>query len=189
MRPALPRLVLMTDAARGDAAASLAALPRGAGVIFRDYERPDRAARAADLRAKAKARGLLFLVGGDPRLAARVKADGFHAPQRRAHLIPLARRLCPRGLVTLAVHDAPGLALARRYRPDAILVSPVFATPSHPGAPTLGPLRFTALATAAPVPVLALGGVTAETFKRLRAARPHGFAGIGFAQKPNEISV
>ncbi len=181
MPPALPRIWLMTDDTRGDAATAMARLPAGAAVIFRHYAHTEREALGAALRELARRRRLIFLVAGDPRLAARLHADGFHAPQRLAHRIAAARWLLPRGIVTMAVHDAPGLAAARRYRPDSILISPAFATASHPGAVALGPVRFAALAQAAPMPVIALGGMSASALTRLKDARPHGFAGIGFA--------
>ncbi len=180
MPPSLPRLWLMTDETRGDAAAAMARLSPGAAVVFRHYGAPDREALGAQLRALAHARGHLFLVAGDPRLAARLHADGFHAPQALAHRIPLARRLLPRGLVSMAAHDARALVTAQRYAPDSILVSPVFSTSSHPHAATLGPLRFAALTHATPIPVIALGGMDAARFARLKASRAHGFAGISF---------
>ncbi|MFT3810324.1 MAG: thiamine phosphate synthase [Micropepsaceae bacterium] len=181
MPPALPRLWLMTDDARGDAEAAMARLPQGAGIIFRHYAAPDREAIGARLHSLARTLGHLFLVAGDPRLAARLDADGFHAPEALAHRIVLARRLLPRGIVTMAVHDARGLTAAKRYAPDSILVSPVFATASHAQARTLGPVRFAALAHASSIPVIALGGMNAARFGRLNGSRAHGFAGISFA--------
>ncbi|WP_343868577.1 thiamine phosphate synthase, partial [Caenispirillum bisanense] len=59
---------------------------------------------------------------------------------------------------------------------DAALLSPVFPTRSHPGAATLGPWRFSLWAGAARLPVVALGGVTAATARRLGHAA--GTAGI-----------
>lgn len=181
MAHALPRIWLMTDDARGDAEAAMAALPAGSGVVFRHYKAADRAALGARLHGLARRHGLLFLVAGDPRLAARLDADGFHAPERLAHRIPLARRLMPHGLVTLAVHGRKGLETARRYGPDSIFVSPVFATKSHAGARSLGPVRFAALAQGAAIPVIALGGMTARRFGRLKGSRAHGYAGVTLA--------
>lgn len=96
MKP-VPPLWLITDDTRGNAEAAMDRLPKGAGVIFRHYAAPGRAALARRLRARAQQRGLLFLVAGDPRLAAVVGADGFHAPQALAHRLPSARRLLPGG--------------------------------------------------------------------------------------------
>ena len=45
---------------------------------------------------------------------------------------------------------------------DAVFLSPVFATTSHPGAASLGPLRAAMIAAHEQVPVYALGGVTAR---------------------------
>lgn len=188
MKP-IPPLWLMTDDARGDAEAAMERLPKGAGVIFRHYAAPDRAALAQRLRAKARCLGLIFLVAGDPRLAARVGADGFHAPQALARRIPAARRSMPGSLVTLAVHDAKGLHAAQQFGADAVLLSPVFPTQSHPGTRTLGTVRFAALARRAGRPVIALGGMSGDRFRALNGSGAIGFAAIGALQNPNETSV
>jgi thiamine-phosphate pyrophosphorylase len=66
-------------------------------------------------------------------------------------------------------------------RAAAALVSPAFATASHPGAPGLGPLRWAALAARAPrgLAVVALGGLTSQTAARLPRCRLAGLAAIG----------
>lgn len=179
-RGTLPSLFLMTDESRaGDLEAALHGLPRGAGVIFRHYGVPDRAALALRLRRLARARGLVFLVAGDARLAARVRADGFHAPEALAQLIPAARRAMPGGLITAAAHGEQGLISANHYGADAALLSPVFPTQSHPGAPALGPVRFAALASRSALPVIAMGGIDAMTARRLTGMQIAGFAAIG----------
>ena len=63
-----------------------------------------------------------------------------------------------------------------------MLVSPVFATASHPGAAPLGVLRVSALATHARrqgLAVYALGGITPASFARLRHLPLAGYAAIG----------
>ena len=61
-----------------------------------------------------------------------------------------------------------------------MLLSPAFATASHPGAPGLGPLRWAALARRAPagVAVVALGGVGSGTAGRLPRRWLGGFAAV-----------
>jgi thiamine-phosphate pyrophosphorylase len=163
----LPALLLLTDEVRlPDPLAAAARLPRGAGVILRHYGAPDRAALAARLAALCRRRGLLLLVAEDWRLAAAVRADGVHLPER-----PQRRfRGRPGWLVTAAAHSAPALIRAARRGADAALLSPAFPTRSHPGRPALGPARFARLAHAAPLPVYALGGVDERTAARLRGA-------------------
>lgn len=188
-RPPLPTLWLMTDETRGDAAAAMHALPRGAGVVFRHYGAPDRAGLGRALRAIAASRGLVFLVAGDVKLAAALKADGFHAPEALIHRAGAARRMMPHGLVTAAAHGIPGLVAAEKAGVDAVLVSPVFATASHPGSRPLGVIRFAALARQAAMPVIALGGMSADNFTRLTGIAVSGYAAISALQKPNENSV
>lgn len=64
--------------------------------------------------------------------------------------------------------------IRRATRADAIVLSPVFATRSHPGVAPLGSVRFRLLAQRAATPVIALGGMTA----RRAAALGTGWAAI-----------
>ena len=83
-------------------------------------------------------------------------------------------------MLSLAAHGgAAGAARVRRLRPDLVLLSPLFPTASHPGAPALGPLRWQAAARRlGGVPVVALGGVAAGTAARV-PRRAAGVAAIG----------
>lgn len=164
----LPRLWLISDA-RNDAALALALarLPRGSGLIFRHYHLGDAARyqRYRTLRHVAQARGHIVILADRARTAHAWRADGsYGAP----------RALAPRraGQIRLATaHNAGEIAAANRAGADAILLSPVFATRSHPGAAYLGPVRFRLLARLARMPVIALGGMTPRNARRLCWAR------------------
>jgi thiamine-phosphate pyrophosphorylase len=187
----LPRLYLLGDPQRlPDPRAAAARLPRGAAVLARGLA----PAVLAGLAAIARQRHLILVVAGDGRLALRYGA-GLHLPDRRATagLLPflLARRRRPL-LLTLAAHGRAGLARARRLGADAVLLSPVFPTASHPGAPALGPLRWAALARSARghangdagQAVVALGGVGAANAGRLPRWTA-GFAAISGLGHPS----
>lgn len=161
---------------------ALRRLPQGSAVILRHYEWPygRRLALARAVADLCRQRGLTLLVAGDARLARAVGAAGVHLPQE---LLPLATGLRRQfGMVTAAAHDAGAVA---RAGVDAVLISPVFATASHPGAEGLGAVRFAALAHKARrkgLQVYALGGMNAATSRRLKAVAIAGIAGIsGFA--------
>ena len=57
-------------------------------------------------------------------------------------------------------------------------MSPIFATRSHPGNRTLGPVRFGLLARRSKASIVALGGMDGRRARRLRALGATGWAGI-----------
>ena len=172
-RQPLPRLWLMTDErVGGDLLAALERLPRGSGVIFRHYATPpaERRRLFETVRAVTRRRRLLLLLAGSPREAIAWRADGVHG--RSGH-VRTARRL----MRTAPAHGRREAIGAARVKADLILLSPVFATRSHPGAKSLGPIRF-GLACAKRCGIIALGGMDAQRFKRLRALGAYGWAAI-----------
>lgn len=180
-RHPVPRLLLISDA-RNDAflARALARLPgkgrgggqggrRGgaSGLVFRHYhlDPPARARRFAALRKLARAHGVMLIAAGPP--CGRGAQGRYGAPGT------LARVPGPQsGLRLATAHNGREIGQAVRARADAVLLSPVFPTRSHPGGRVLGGLRFALLAARCPLPVLALGGMDAARARRLVA--PHG---------------
>lgn len=163
----LPDIWLVSDA-RNDAMLEsvLVNLPRGSGFIFRHHHLApkERRARFDALQRLARRRDHVIILAADGRTARRWGANGaYGAPARLAG--------GPAGLRLISAHSLREIAEAQRARADAILLSPVFATRSHPGAPSLGPLRFARLAAHAQTPVIALGGINPSSARRLLAGR------------------
>lgn len=147
-------LVLFTDDRDADWAAAVRRLPRGALVVVRARDTARRARLAESLAPHA---GLL--IADDPVLAEEIGL-GLHLPERRMREAPHWRARHPGWIITAAAHSLAALMHTRAL--DAVFLSPVFATASHPGAPHLTPVRAGLIAAASPVPVYALGGVTAR---------------------------
>lgn len=166
-------LILVTDDRYADWSAAARRLPPGSLVIARAKTGGARAALAQSLAAISHIR---LLIAGDAALAADIGADGLHLPQARAREAGHWRARFPDWIITAAAHDPAAVRQMRHA--DAVLLSPVFPTASHPGAAALGPLRAAAIAAAAPVPVYALGGVDAKSAARLGPAFS-GLAAIG----------
>ena len=164
LQKSLPGLWLLSDERNdGDLEGALRRLPRGSGFIYRHYHLPDpdRYHRFYALRRIAKSRGHLVILADSALTASDWGADGVYGA-------PLA--LWPRraGLLQLATaHNLQEIAAAKRKGADAILLSPVFPTRSHPGGTVLGPVRFRLLAQHSRVPVIALGGMSAAHAERL----------------------
>ena len=172
---------MMTDSDRGpDPLAAIAALPRDSAVILRHYDARDRISLARSLAVLCRRRHVRLLIGGDPRLASAVGADGLHVPEWMARRGPGAWRCWqrPDWTVTAAAHSVAGLWRAATIGADAVSLSPVFPTASHPRAGPIGALRFAAWCRLSPLPVYALGGVSAKGIRRLATSGAAGFAGI-----------
>ena len=146
--------------------------------MFRAFGAPDAVERGRRLRAIAKARGLILLVGADEALARAIGADGVHLPQRLAFRAGALRRRNPLWIVTAAAHGRRAILAARRAGVHAVVVSPVFASPSPSAGRPLGTARFADLARAAGVAVYALGGVNEKTAPRLLGSGAVGVAAV-----------
>ena len=164
-------LVLMTDDRNADWAAAALALPHGSVVVVRARDATRRRALAEELSGLAT-----LLIADDPGLAQDVGAAGLHLPQARMRDAAHWRVRHPDWIITSSAHSLKALMHARVL--DAVFLSPVFPTASHPGTKALTPLRAAFIAARAPVPVYALGGVTACNAALLAPAFS-GIAAIG----------
>ena len=157
-RQPLPSIWLVSDE-RNDAVLERAVrrLPRGSGVIFRHYHLApaDRAKRLDQVWRLCRRFGHRIEVAG----------EGYGPPA--AH-----RRLA-------TAHSLREIGRANRLRAEAVLLSPVFSTRSHPGAKPLGPLCFRLLAAYSQAPVIALGGMNARRARRLGWSRWAGIDAFG----------
>lgn len=154
----LPNIWLISDE-RNDAVleSALARLPHGCGFIYRHYHLDDplRFERFRQLGRIARAQGHLIILADSALTAREWGADGIYgAPRalypRRNDLLQLA-----------SAHNLREIGDAQRLGADAVLLSPVFPTRSHPGEAALGLARFRLLAGRSRIPVIALGGMDA----------------------------
>jgi len=83
-----------------------------------------------------------------------------------------------RGAVSAPVHSLRERVAAERAGTRLLFVSPVFPTRSHPGARSLGRVRFGALMRGARARVIALGGMTQARAKSLSGFGIYGWAAI-----------
>jgi len=144
--------------------AAIELVPAGGGVVLR-HHRSD-VVLGERVSALCKRRTLVLAVAGDVALARRLGAAMVHNPQGEAQGL----------LVSRSVHSIDEAQAASDA--DLVFVSPVYASPSHPGNAGLGLAAALALARAAGVAAVALGGMDAERGVEAIAAGFHGWAGI-----------
>jgi thiamine-phosphate pyrophosphorylase len=164
-------LVMMTDDRKADWAGAAGRLPSGSVVVVRARDAAQRRALAEQLASLVR-----LLIADDPALAADIGADGLHLPQARMREASHWRVRFPNWIITSSAHSLRALMGAQYL--DAVFLSPVFATTSHKDAPPLTPVRAACIAALSPVPVYALGGITARNATLLGPAFS-GIAAIG----------
>lgn len=173
-RRTTPTRWLMTDRRLGNAAVVariVARMPPRSGIIIRPYAMgtSDVAQQIRIIRRIATARRHCVLIAGGQR---------FGGGWAGVHGIPASRHARDRTLLSLPVHDAREAARAVRLGAAISLVSPVFATRSHPGAMQLGQRGFARLGARTSGKIIALGGMDAVRFRTLRRHGAHGWAAI-----------
>ncbi|GAA1861477.1 thiamine phosphate synthase [Asanoa iriomotensis] len=174
------RLHVLTDAAGGPPAleAVRAALAGGAPVVqVRTKTGTDRQryAFAREVVLLCRAAGAQCIVNDRVDLALAARADGTHIGADDLPVEVVRRIAGPAHLIGGTARD-PERALALvAAGADYLGVGPAFATSTKDGLPDpIGPEGVAAVAEAVRVPVIAIGGVTAERVPLLRKA--HGVA-------------
>ena len=178
----LPRVCGITHAGEIGIDAQLArleaALAGGLRLVqIREPALPDadceRFARAVVERCHAA--GALAVVNGDAALARRIGADGLHLPARS---LMAADGRPDFEWVGASCHSRAELEQAAALELDYALLGAVRPTPSHPERAPLGWPAFGELIVRLPLPVFALGGLSAGDLETAKAAGAHGVAGI-----------
>lgn len=180
-----PALLLVTDRhqARRPLAdivrAALSAGCRWVSVREKDLSDDDQIALVSTLLPIARRHGARLTLHGDAALAKACGSDGVHLP---AGSDPAASRalLGPDKLIGVSLHTVTEAEAIDRSVVDYAIAGPAFETPSKPGyGPEIGHKGLAEIARAAPVPVLAIGGLNATRAAEVLAAGPLGIAVMG----------
>lgn len=142
------------------------------GVTFvqlRDkHAAPDAlAAEAAELLALCRDAGVPFVVNDDVECALAVGADGVHVGQDDMACERARALLGPDAIVGVSTQTVEQARAAEAAGADYLGVGGVRGTATKPEAGVLTPEEFRAIAAAVDIPVVAIGGVNAETIPLL----------------------
>jgi 8-oxo-dGTP diphosphatase len=139
-------------------------------IQVRDKENWERSQLIYGVKSLARQYGARVLVNGGP------AADGIHYSAEQ--LMKLRSRPSQAGLAAASCHTLQELGHAMAIGLDFVVLGPVKATATHPGASLLGWDGFRRIAESSSIPVYAIGGLNLEDMDRARAAGAHGLAMI-----------
>ena len=177
----VPCLMLVTGrslcgGADGLAAAVEAAVGGGVDAVQlreKDLTPDELLPLAGRLREITLGRALL-LVNGPLDVALAAAADGLHLPEAA----PPVERPRPGFLVGRSVHSVEGARRAEAEGADYLIAGPVYQTRSHPNARPTGVSLIEEITSRMPIPVLAIGGLTAGRADEVVCAGASGIAVI-----------
>ena len=152
---------------------------RWVSVREKDLSEDDQISLVRLLLPIARRHGACLTLHGEAALAKLCGSDGVHLP---AGSDPVAARkmLGPVKLIGVSIHTVTEAEALDRHVVDYAIAGPAFETPSKPGyGPEIGRKGLAEIARAAPVPVLAIGGLNATRAAEVLAAGPVGFAAMG----------
>lgn len=136
---------------------------------------------AEEAAGRCAAHGAELWVGDRADVAAAVGADGVHLPEDGLPVEAARRIVGEDARIGRSVHGVAAAADAVGEGADHLVVGTIYATASHPGIEPAGPARLHLVAEAiapAPVPLIAIGGITPERTGEALAAGAHGVAAL-----------
>jgi thiamine-phosphate pyrophosphorylase len=159
------------------AGAGLRAAPRATILQLRAPELGGRALED-EARRLVESSPIPVLVSSRCDVALAAGAAGVNLPERDIS-VEDARALLGQRLVGRSAHSLEGALLAESQGADFVIYGPVWNSRSHPDLSPVGVEALAIIAHALRIPVLAIGGVTAERIAECRSAGAAGFAAIG----------
>jgi thiamine-phosphate pyrophosphorylase len=178
----LPALIFMTDMKRlPDPSALISRLPKKSALIVRHFSRREKEEIILKIKSLCQKHKVMLLVSDDFYLAIRHRLDGVHFSEKSIKKIASCGKFIqpkPGFLTTAACHSQTAIKQAERTGIDAVLLSPLFTTQSHPGGRKLNHYQRNLIFSNANIQIYGLGGITAQTARSLQNSPLVGFAGI-----------
>jgi thiamine-phosphate pyrophosphorylase len=153
----------------------------------KDLPRDELLSLAKRLRTVTRGRAAL-IVNGPLEIVLAAEADGVHLPEAAPPIERPSRPL----LVGRSVHSREGAERAWAECSDYLIAGPIFETASHPDAAPAGLQLIETISGAVAIPVLAIGGITAERVAGVIRAGAAGVAVISAilsAESPGKAAV
>jgi thiamine-phosphate pyrophosphorylase len=169
-----------------------AAIRGGAGCLqlreteFADAELLHRARRLRELTAKHQ---VLLSVNNRPDIARLAAADIIHVGQDDLSVAEVRRAAGSGVLVGKSTHTMVQFEAAAAEQPDYLSVGPIFASQTKPQSHIAGPHTLVEAAARSTLPLVAIGGVTAENAATLIQAGASAVAVCGAVIAANDVEA
>lgn len=140
---------------------------------------------ATELKEMCRSYGVPLIINDNVEIALKTDADGVHVGQKDMEAGAVREKLGPDKILGVSARTVEQALLAQERGADYLGVGAVFATSSKDDAAELPHETLKAICEAVSIPVVAIGGITAENLSQLQGTGISGVAVISavYAQK------
>lgn len=145
------------------------------------------AEEARQLKKLCRQYGVPFVVNDNVDIALKIDADGVHVGQCDENAAEVRKRIGENKILGVSAQTVEQAVLAEKNGADYLGVGAVFPTGSKADAENVNIDTLTAICKAVSIPVVAIGGITAENAKLLKNSGICGIAVISAIYAENNI--
>ena len=148
-------------------------------IIFRNYDKKIDEKLILTIKNYCKKKENKFLISNNIKLAIKLNLDGVYIPSFNKDKKHLSYSLKKNFMILGSAHNISEIRLKELQRVNAIFLSSIFKKNKN----YLGINKFKSLSLLSNKPIIALGGISDNNFKKLALTNCHGFAGISFFEQ------
>ena len=148
-------------------------------IIFRNYDQIIDEKLILKLKSYCKKKGNKFLLSNNVKLAMKLNLDGAYIPSFNKNKKHLSYSVKKKFIILGSAHNIYEIRTKELQGVNAIFLSSIFKKNKN----YLGINKFKSLSLLSDKPVIALGGISDNNFKKLVLTNCHGFAGISFFEQ------
>ena len=151
----------------------------------KDLDKASLYEEAIELKKLCEAFQVPFVINDFVDLALRLDADGVHVGQKDMEAKEVRTRIGPNKILGVSVQTVEQAIKAEEAGADYLGVGAVFPTETKPEAADVNQDTLISICQAVHIPVVAIGGITAERVPKLKNSKIAGVAVVSalFAQK------
>ncbi len=170
------------------------ALRGGASFVQLREKHMDREAllqEAMEIGALCRRYGVPFVVNDDVEIALACGADGVHVGQEDMAAVEARKLLGPDKIIGVTCKSVEEAILAEKQGADYLGSGAMFPSTAKPNAEGISMETLREICAAVKIPVVAIGGITAENAERLRGTGIAGVCAVGalFAADDTEAAA
>jgi thiamine-phosphate pyrophosphorylase len=151
-------------------------LDKNTGIIFRNYGSENNLNAILSLKKFCKKNGYKIFLANNVKLALNLNLDGAYIPSFNRDTKHLSFSLTKNFLIFGSAHNNKELKIKEKQLVKIIFLSSIFKKNKN----YLGINKFKLLANLTNLKVVALGGISNKTLKKLKLLDCFGFAGISY---------